>query len=258
MEWRKIGWLGLLCGMITGCSTDPLPQGVPVQINEDLEVVRLTDHAYVYTAWDEIDGWGRVGSNGLIVVDDGKALMVDSPMTSAQTALLVKWVEEKLQVRLESFVPGHWHSDCVGGMAWLNQQGVQTYAYEETNRILRSQGKEPARESFRDSLRLEVGDLQIGVYFLGGGHATDNVVAWLPEDKVLFGGCMLKDTTAHQIGNISDAASPQEWMQTVERLESRFPAVEWVVPGHGPVGGTEIFDHTKQVIREDYQPQQEK
>ncbi len=182
--------------------------------------------------------------------------MVDSPMTSEQTESLVRWMEEKLKVRLESFVPGHWHSDCVGGMARLNQQGVQTYAYEETNRILQTQGKEPARTSFADSLHLTVGDLPVGFYFLGGGHATDNIVAWFPSDKVLFGGCMLKDTTTQQIGNVSDAASAQEWMQTVERLESRFPMAEWVVPGHGPVGGVEIFGHTKKVIREDYEPRE--
>lgn len=40
----------------------------------------FTDKAYLYTAWAEIGSWGRVESNGLIGVDSGKALWVDTPV----------------------------------------------------------------------------------------------------------------------------------------------------------------------------------
>lgn len=230
-----------------------MPGGDPVRINDDLEIVRLTDHCFRYTAWADIGSWGRIGCNGLIVVNGDRALMVDSPMNEVQTVELAWWMDKNLGARIESFVPGHWHDDCVGGMPWLNRNGVKTYAYEQTNRILASKGIEQARESFADSLTLPVGDTRVEVYFLGGGHATDNVVAWVPSDKVLFGGCMFKDTTAGSIGNTSDAAPLDEWLRTVERVESKFPAMKILVPGHGPVGGKEIFAHTKEIVADEQQ-----
>lgn len=246
---RKILFVCLAAFVLAGCSSaETTPAGETVRINDDLEIARLTDHCFRYTAWAQIGSWGRVGCNGLIVVDGDRALMVDSPMSEVQTVELAWWLDKNLGARIESFVPGHWHDDCVGGMPWLNRNGVKTYACEQTNRILASQGTERARESFADSLILPVGDTRVEVYFLGGGHATDNVVAWVPSDKVLFGGCMFKDTTAGSIGNTSDAAPLDEWLRTVERVENKFPEMLLLVPGHGPVGGKEIFAHTKKIV----------
>ena len=220
-----------------------------VKINDDLEVFPLTSNSFLYTAWANIEGWGRVGSNGLVVVSDGKALLIDTPALESQTVELAEWFEKNLGVKFESFVPGHWHGDCVGGLPWLNRNGVKTYANRETNQILASKGLEQAKISFSDSLRLTIGNIEVDLYFLGGGHATDNIVAWIPSQKILFGGCMIKDMNATNIGNTSDAAPLCEWMQTIERVEQKFPNVEIVIPGHGNRGGKELFEQTKKIIR---------
>jgi len=86
-------------------------------------------------------------------------------------------------------------------------------------------------------------------YFLGGGHATDNIVVWLPTENILFGGCMLKDNQATSIGNISDA-DVTAWPKTLDKVKAKFPSARYVVPGHGDYGGTELIEHTKQIDRE--------
>lgn len=220
----------------------------PIRINDDLQVARLTKNCYLYTAWADMGSWGRIGSNGLVVVSDGKALLIDSPTNESQTVELAWWFDKNMDVKLESFVPGHWHDDCVGGLPWLNRNGVKTYACDKTNHILTSKGLQQAKESFTDSLTLTVGKMDIQLYFLGGGHATDNIVAWIPSDKILFGGCMLKGAQSTSIGNTSDAAPLDEWLQTVERVEQTFPQAELIVPGHGEVGGKEILEATKRII----------
>jgi len=46
---------------------------------------------------------------------------------------------------------------------------------------------------------------KIRIYYPGGGHTADNIVLWFPSKKILFGGCMLKDSNSKSLGNLSDA-----------------------------------------------------
>lgn len=223
-----------------------------IKINDDLELVRLTPDCFLYTAWSDIENWGRIGSNGLVLISNGKALLIDSPTLESQTVELAWWFDKNLDVKFEAFVPGHWHDDCVGGINWLNRNGVKTYANSLTNQILASKGLPQAKESFSDSLTLTIGNTKAELYYLGGGHSTDNIVVWIPSQKILFGGCMLKSSTAKSIGNTSDAAPLHEWLQTVNRVEQQFPEAEIVVPGHGEYGGKELFKHTEKIIQDEF------
>ena len=47
-----------------------------IKINSDLELFKLTPDCYLYTAWADMGHWGRVGSNGLVVISKGKALLI--------------------------------------------------------------------------------------------------------------------------------------------------------------------------------------
>lgn len=222
-----------------------------IQINSNLEIFRLTSDCFLYTAWADMGRWGRIGSNGLVVVKNGKALLIDTPVHESQTVELAWWLDKNLNAKLESFVPGHWHDDCVGGMAWLNRNNVKTYANIETNQILISKGMEQAKESFSDSLTLKVGNTDVELHYLGEGHSTDNIVVWIPSEKILFGGCMIKDMKATTIGNTSYAAPLTEWIETIKRIENKFPDAKIIVPGHGEHGGRELFEHTKKIIQKE-------
>lgn len=223
-------------------------QASTIEVNPDIQVTKLSDHTYLYTAWAEVGTWGRVGSNGLIVVDNGKAFLFDTPMHELQTIELVQWIKSNLNASLVGFVPGHWHSDCVGGLDYLNKQGVKTYANKMTNDILLSHGRPMAKTTFKDSTSLKLNNIEIKCYFLGGGHATDNIVMWIPSEKILFGGCMVKDCKTFNTGNTEDAAPLAEWAATVEKVKAKFPNAKIVIPGHGEIGGTELLVHTKQVL----------
>ena len=229
-----------------------------IKINNDLELFRLTPDCYLYTAWANMGRWGRVGSNGLVVISKGKALLIDSPTLESQTVELAWWFDKNLNITFESFIPGHWHGDCVGGLDWLNRNGINSYANRLTNNILASKGLEQSNVSFSESLLLKVGNIKIEAYYLGGGHTVDNIVVWIPSQKILFGGCMLKDIETLNIGNISDAAPLEEWLQTVDRVEQRFPNVEYVIPGHGKYGGKELLKHTKTIIENERQSKMSK
>lgn len=243
-------------GFVTKYSDIATPKHI--KINSDLELFKLTPDCYLYTAWADMGHWGRVGSNGLVVISKAKALLIDSPTLESQTVELAWWFDKNLNVTFESFIPGHWHDDCVGGLAWLNRNGAKTYANRLTNEILASKGLEQSNVSFSDSLSIKVGNIKVEAYYLGGGHSTDNIVVWIPSEKILFGGCMLKDMTAQNIGNTSDAVPLEEWLQTIKQLEQQFPDVKYVVPGHGKYGGKELFKHSKTIIENEQQSKMRK
>ena len=77
---------------------------------------------------------------------------------------------------------------------------------------------------------------------MGEGHTRDNVVAYVPSDRVLFGGCLIKELGANE-GYVGDA-NTEAWSETVARVKRNFPEVQTVIPGHGKIGNAELLDYT--------------
>ena len=83
----------------------------------------------------------------------------------------------------------------------------------------------------------------------GAGHTRDNSIVWIPDIKLLWGGCLVKSAKSKTMGYI-DEADLDAWPGTIESLRETYPDVKIVVPGHGQPGGTELFDRTLELIGE--------
>ena len=81
------------------------------------------------------------------------------------------------------------------------------------------------------------------LFYPGAGHTRDNLVVWIPEAKLLFGGCLIKEEGARHIGNVTDA-DLQGWPGAIKNLQRRYPGVELVIPGHGRPGGPQALENT--------------
>ena len=87
------------------------------------------------------------------------------------------------------------------------------------------------------------------VTYFGAGHTTDNVVAWLPKQKILFAGCLVKSLDSTSLGNTKDgdlAAYPV----TLRKVQAAYPHAKIVIPGHGDWGGPELIEHTLRLCGE--------
>ncbi len=228
-----------------------LPQAllVSTHISKDIEVIRLSEHAYVHVSYAEIPPFGRVGSNGLVYTRNGKALLFDTPVNDAQTKTLIDWITDSLKVRIVGFVPNHWHDDCMGGLGYLHSIGVPSYAQEKTIEIARAKGLPCPQHSFADSLILRLGDKVVVCRYFGAAHTVDNIVAWIPSERVLFGGCMVKELKSKSLGNIKDA-DLAAWPATIRKVLAAYGEARIVVPGHGDIGGTDLLVHTAALLAE--------
>jgi glyoxylase-like metal-dependent hydrolase (beta-lactamase superfamily II) len=211
---------------------------------DELQISQLSNDVYLHTSFRNVEGYGLVGSNGLVVFDKDNAYMVDTPWSEQDTVRLVDWVKAK-GATLRASVSTHSHADRTSGIAYLNAQSIPTYTSQLTDVILQETNKERAKIVFSTSKFLVAENL-LEVFYPGGGHTVDNHVVWLPKQKILFGGCLVRDVAAQSLGYVG-GASIATWEQSIDRLLIKYPHVDIVVPGHGTFGGVELLAHSKQL-----------
>jgi len=219
-----------------------------ITINNDLEIVQLTSNVYLHISYADFTGFGRVECNGMILRNSEEAFLFDTPPTEQLTKQLVEWIAQTLKLKVVGFVPNHWHSDCMSGLAYLQSIGVESYANQMTIDIAKAKNLPVPAHGFKDSLNLRLGNEEINCYYFGAGHSMDNIVVWIPSEKVLFPGCLVKEVNAKGLGNTVDG-DLKAYPRTIEKILQKFPDPKIVIPGHGAFGGIELVRHTKEMFR---------
>lgn len=216
-------------------------------ISKDIELIKLTDNVYVHISYYEMEPYGRFPSNGMIYIDNQEAYLFDTPMNEELTKELVSFIQDSLKVRITGFIPNHFHDDCVGGLEYLNGMKINSYANQMTIDLLSLKNLPLAENGFTDSLRIKFSENELICKYFGAGHSYDNIVVWLPSEKVLFGGYMVKEINSKGLGNLSNA-DLEQWPRTIKKVINEFPDAKYVIPGHGKVGGTELLTHTFELL----------
>lgn len=219
--------------MFLFCSITAAGESLP-----DLKIEKLDEGVYVHTSFEEVNGWGVIPKHGLVVLVNTDAYLIDTPFTAKDTENLVNWFVER-GYRIKGSISSHFHSDSTGGIEWLNSQSIPTYASELTNELLKKDGKVQAKYSF-SGVSYWLVKKKIEVFYPGPGHAPDNVVVWLPENRVLFGGCFVKP---YGLGNLGDA-NLEAWPKSAKLLMSKYSKAKLVVPGHSDIGDSSLLKLT--------------
>ena len=225
------------------CSGYSQEDHTKIYISNDLAIVRLTPHVWMHVSWHNSPQFGRYPSNGMILVNDDEAWLFDTPMTDSLTGALVSWLTYTMRLKIKGFTPNHWHSDCMGGLAYLQNMRIPSLANQLTINIAHDKHLPVPDKGFNDSARLQLGDIDVFCFYPGPAHSTDNIAVWIPSEKVLFAGCMVKSMNAANLGNTTDG-DLSSYPATLTRLLTRFPDAQFVVPGHGTSGGLELIRHT--------------
>lgn len=218
---------------------------VKVQATENLppiEITKVQQGVYLHKSYNDIKNFGLVSSNGLIVIENDQAFIVDTPWSEKDTENLVNWVKDK-NYHLLGSISTHSHDDRTAGIAWMNRHNIPTYASQLTNTLLMKAGK-AAAESTLTGIESTLFEGMITTFYPGEGHAVDNIVVWLPKFKILFGGCLVRSLASKSLGYTGEA-NIQQWGSSINKLQRKFSDAVLVVPGHGKVGGIELLNHTK-------------
>lgn len=211
---------------------------------ENLIIKKLSKHTYIHISYLNTNDYGKVGCNGMLIINEHKGIIFDTPTDNKSSLELIHFVVNELKSEITAMIPTHFHEDCIGGIQAFENHNTPIYASSQTIELIRKNGhifSKPIHE-FENKLTLDLGKKKVYTEYFGEGHTKDNVIGYFPEDRALFGGCLIKKVRASK-GYLGDA-NTSEWSNTVRQIKSKYPELEIVVPGHGKWGGTELLDYT--------------
>jgi metallo-beta-lactamase class B len=221
-----------------------------IVIDKEIQLIPLQDSVYIHVTWHTSEKYGRFSSNGLIIIRDGQALMIDTPMDNEKTERLTRYLKDSLSADVTKLIIGHFHDDCLGGLEYLQSIGVESIANSMTIEKCKEIGLPIPSISFTDSLTFDFNGERIVCAYFGAGHSFDNITVWIPGKKILFGGCLIKSMNSNNLGNLSDAIIA-DWDLTIKKLIKRYTNIKTVIPGHGAYGGVDLLTHTIALVEKE-------
>ncbi|PKP29640.1 MAG: subclass B1 metallo-beta-lactamase [Bacteroidetes bacterium HGW-Bacteroidetes-17] len=216
-------------------------------IDDDIQLIHLRDSIYVHVTWDRMENFGRFSSNGMIIIKNGQAIMIDTPMDNDKTEKIVTFLKDSWNVDLVKLIIGHFHDDCLGGLGYIQSKGIESIANSKTIDLCKKKKLLIPSTSFDDSFMIDFNGEKLICSYFGAGHSPDNITVWIPSKKILFGGCLVKSSNSRDLGNLSDAVV-KDWDSTIKKIIINYHEIQTVVPGHGDIGGSELLVHTIKLV----------
>lgn len=215
--------------------------------SDHLIIKQLTPNTYQHITFLQTETFGNVPCNGMIVINNNEAIVVDTPINDETSDELINWISKEMGAKTIAVVPTHFHDDCLGGLKAFEKSNIPSYANAKTIELVKANAMNAPHNGFNDSLTLLVGHIKIDLTFFGEGHTRDNIVAYVENDGVLFGGCLVKELNAGK-GYLGDA-NVEEWSKTVKKISDYYPNLQLVIPGHGNAGNKELLNFTVQLFK---------
>lgn len=209
---------------------------------QSLEIIQISLSSYVHISFLQTDSFGLVPCNGMLVIDKNECAVFDTPTSDEVSLELINFIENTKKAKIVAVVINHFHDDCLGGINAFHSKNILSIANSETIKLAKINGTKIPKEGFENEKKLKVGTKVVINKFFGEAHTSDNIVSYLKKERVLFGGCMVKELNATKgyLGN----ATIESWPQTIKNLKKHFRKIELVIPGHGQFGGTELLNYT--------------
>lgn len=210
--------------------------------SDNLEISPLSENTFIHKSYLKTDDFGNVACNGLIYLNDNEVIIFDTPTNDDASNELINWVQDELEAEIVAVIISHSHDDCLGGLQVFHNHDVPSFANALTIALATEAGMTPPKKAFTGELSTSINDTEVLSQFLGEGHTRDNIVSYIPDEEVLFGGCLIKALGAGE--GYTGEANLSTWSVTVQKVKDLYPKVKYVVPGHGKTGDKALLDYT--------------
>jgi len=214
-----------------------------------IQITQLDDGVWMHTSYYTYPNHVKFPSNGLIVKVGNTLTLIDTAWGELQTVQLLEAIKLKINLPVSKAIVTHAHSDRAAGVDVLESSGVQVYSHPLTKRFTIENGS-PVPNNTLDAITNAGSSMKFGsleVFFPGAAHAMDNVMVWLPEKHILFGGCAIRAMSSTSAGNTVHG-DIQSWSQVIKHVKEKYKNAMLVVPGHGDFGGIELLTHTEKMV----------
>ncbi|MGI9414676.1 MAG: MBL fold metallo-hydrolase, partial [Hyphomicrobiales bacterium] len=205
----------------------------------------IGDGLYAFTAEGD-------PNTGVIIGDDG-VMVIDTQATPKMAEEVISRVRQVTDKPIKYVVLSHYHAVRVLGASAYGAQEI--LASDATRSLVVERGQEDwdseygrfprlfqAAESipgltwptmtFDGFMTVYLGKRRIELMHLGRAHTAGDIVAWVPDAKVMFSGDLVEYKSACYCGD----AHLTDWPETLDNLETFGP--EALMPGRGDALGS--------------------
>lgn len=213
-----------------------------------VKVSPLTEDVFVHTTYQL---WNNepFPSNGLIINTSAGIVLVDTGWGVEATEQLLDWIHKNLHKPVILCIVSHYHEDRLGGVGVLKKENIRSISTKKTALKAESMKYVLPEGILPEDTTFTIGNTTIQTFYPGKGHTEDNIVVYIPEHGILFGGCLVKSVEAFGLGNIADAFLA-DWKKTIENVHTRFPDSKVIVPGHQQWSDQKALTHTVKLLDE--------
>jgi glyoxylase-like metal-dependent hydrolase (beta-lactamase superfamily II) len=196
-------------------------------------------------------------SNAGFVVTPKGVVVIDALGSPVLAQKLIQEIRKVSKQKIVAVVLTHYHADHVYGLQEFKRLGATIYAQRDGLNYLASETAKQRLIASRidfapwvnENTRLVAADVWIdqsktitvgGMEFIlnrvGPAHAHEDLIVYVPSEKVLFAGDLVFRGRIPFVGN----ADSRGWVNALNEIQKLNPAI--VVPGHGPYSTNAVED----------------
>ncbi len=204
--------------------------------------------------WVAQDDYPLAEENSAVYVGPTYVTVIGATWTPQTARLLAAEIAKVTAKPIGEVIDTNYNLDRAGGNAYFAGIGAAIVSTRLTAELLRrhwaamvadARGRYPAYPGgpLAAPTVTHAGDfaLQGGAVraiYLGPSHSPDDIFVWFPNEKVLYGGCVLKE----QLGNLA-LANLAEYPKTLRKLKALDLGYTTIIAGHySPIHGPELVD----------------
>ncbi len=228
----------------------------PIAFAENPTVVLTPLRGHVYVAED----YFYSKENSVVYVGEGFVTVVGATWSPETAKLLATEIAKITKKPITEVIDTNYHPDRAGGNAFFKSIGAKIISTRMTRDLLAAHWDEMVRyvqkgipsyptlplvmpdKTFAGDFELQAG--RVKAIYLGPAHTPDGIFVFFPEEKVLYGNCILKE----QLGNL-DFANRTEYPKTLEKLKRLDLGFTTIVAGHwSPIHGPGLIDQYLELL----------
>ncbi len=248
--WR--GWLAALaCAWAAALAHAQTP--APAEPAEPA----MTARQLSASAW-AVEGLSALGSPtnrnfisnaGFVLTRDG-VVLIDALGSPALAQRLLDEIRKHTNKPVTHVIVTHYHADHIYGLQALKATGAKVIAHQAAREYLNSDTARlrleasrtelapwidkdtrlvPADEWLNGDRELVIGGVVLRIKPVGPSHTPEDLVVYLPQEKVLFAGDLVFRNRIPFVGQ----ADSRQWIKALDALLAFDASV--ILPGHGPV-----------------------
>jgi glyoxylase-like metal-dependent hydrolase (beta-lactamase superfamily II) len=246
--------------LIVRAQTSSTPQ-VSADGTIQVKAIQVAPNTYFFQGVPEMGSKKNqnfISNAGFVVTPKG-VVVIDALGSPVLAKKLIQEIRKITKQKIVAVVLTHYHADHVYGLQEFKRLGATVYAQRDGLNYLASETAKqrliasrvdfapwvnknthlvPADVWIDQSKDITVGGVEFRISRVGPAHAPEDLIVFIPSEKVLFAGDLVFRGRIPFVGN----ADSRGWMSALDEIQKKNPTI--VVPGHGSYSTNPVADIT--------------